>query len=137
MGHQRWHGCGHAIWTEYKWTGFRNAPFYHDGEEESATAGQEVTHCPCCGECLSEDVLLNQPPETEPPPEAEEPAPKPIADVLAEALKTLWDGRFTDGGVGRDACERPGYTIWLTPEQCEIVEAALARHAKEQTDAQV
>ena len=57
---------------------------------------------------------------------------KPISDELAEVLKMVWDGRFTDGG----GCgERPGYTIWLTQEQCVMIEAVLARHEQEKEQA--
>ena len=56
----KWHGCGHRIWVEFRWTGFRYAPVYRDNEEESPTVGEYTAHCPTCGEFLSMDVLLSE-----------------------------------------------------------------------------
>ena len=61
-----------------------------------------------------------------------------LEDALVEALKEVWDGRFTDGdtsGQYPSGGVRPGYTVWLTPKQCEMVETALARYQEEVGDA--
>lgn len=62
----------------------------------------------------------------------EAPAIKPLlVDEMADALHMVWNNHFTDGdtaGQYPSGCERPGYTIILTPEQCEMIEAALARY---------
>lgn len=61
-----------------------------------------------------------------------------LVDELAAALKTVWVGRFTDGdtsGQYPSGCERPGYTVMLTPEQCEMIQAALSCHQKEMNGA--
>jgi len=45
--------CGHPFWVQRRWNGLEYVPVYRDGREESATVGQEVTHCPTCGEWLA------------------------------------------------------------------------------------
>lgn len=57
-----------------------------------------------------------------------------LVDELGEALQKIWDERFTDGntaGQYPSGCERPGYTVTLTAEHCDIIQAVLARHKKE------
>lgn len=61
-----------------------------------------------------------------------------LVDALGEVLRAVWDSRFTDGGSAGQypsGCERPGYTIMLTPEQCAVIDIALARYKEEVVDA--
>ena len=60
-----------------------------------------------------------------------------LVDALVKALQDLWDSRFTDGDTsGQYPCGCDLYnTVMLTPEQCEIIQAALARYKEEVGDA--
>ena len=58
--------------------------------------------------------------------------PPLLLDELAAALRFLWDRRYTDGD---ESGVTPGYTIRLTPAECDRVQAVLARHQKEVDDA--
>ena len=51
----------------------------------------------------------------------------PLVDELAEALKKVWANRLSPDG--------PGETIYLTPEECQALENALARYQEEVGDA--
>ena len=51
-----------------------------------------------------------------------------LIDALAEALRWLWDRRYTDGD---ESGVTPGYTIRLNPAECDLVRAVLARYQKE------
>ena len=55
-----------------------------------------------------------------------------LVDALAAALRWLWDRRYMDGD---ESGVTPGYTIGLTPGECERVQAVLIRHQKEVGDA--
>jgi len=55
-----------------------------------------------------------------------------LVDELGDVLAIVWKRRYTDGD---EAGVTPGYTIRLTPNECDVVRAALARHQKEVGDA--
>ena len=55
-----------------------------------------------------------------------------LVDALAAALRWLWDRRYTDGD---ESGVTPGYTIRLTPDECDRVQAVLIRHQEEVGDA--
>ena len=59
------------------------------------------------------------------------PRETPLVDVLAAALRWLWDRRYTDGD---ESGVTPGYTIRLTPDECNRVQAVLIRHQEEVGD---
>ena len=83
--------------------------------------GHQWTHDPICILC-----------------DAHKPRETPLlVDVLAAALRWVWDRRYTDGdtsGQYPSGCERPGYTIRLTPAECDRVQAVLIRHKEEVGD---
>ena len=60
-----------------------------------------------------------------------------LVDELAKTLQDLWDSRFTDSDTsGQYPCGCDLYnTVMLTPEQGEIIQAALARYKEEVGDA--
>ena len=59
-----------------------------------------------------------------------------LLDALGEILQDLWDSRFTDGDTsGQYPCGCDLYnTVMLTPEQGEIIQAALACYKEEVGD---
>jgi len=51
--------CGHRIAVDSFWNGLRHVPYFIDNEEESHSFGQNVSHCPSCGDLLTLDALLS------------------------------------------------------------------------------
>jgi len=54
-----------------------------------------------------------------------------LVDELGDALAIVWKRRYTDGD---EAGVTPGYTTRLTPDECDVVRAALARYQQEVGD---
>ena len=50
--------CGHPFWVQLRWNGLEHVPVYQDDREGSTTVGQEVTHCPTCGEWPASTHML-------------------------------------------------------------------------------
>ena len=66
-------------------------------------------------------------------PKPEAPAVTPLlVDDLVNTLHMLWDRRYTDGD---ESGVTPGYTIRLTPAECNRVHRVLIRHQEEVGDA--
>ena len=50
--------CGHPFWVQRRWNGLEYVPVYRDDREGLPTLGQEVIHCPTCGEWLAGAHML-------------------------------------------------------------------------------
>ena len=57
--------CGYQLWLTYRWNGLASVPIYADNEEDSATVGETITHCPGCGEQLRPEAVNDFRPEKE------------------------------------------------------------------------
>lgn len=53
--------CGHELWLDTLWNGIVTRPIILDNGDDSPTAGEEVMHCPTCGERLNPNELDDEP----------------------------------------------------------------------------